>query len=300
MAEEITEKEIQKEPEQEESVEEKIELKADEDTEDASVKDKDDTEEKTTATEEQEEPILEGWTPKTEIGKKVKTGEITDFGEILENGWLVKEQEIADVLLPDVETDLLLIGQAKGKFGGGQRRVFKQTQKKTKEGNKPKFATYAVAGNRDGYVGVGYGKSKETVPAREKSFRNAKQNLIQIRRGCGSWECGCGQSHSIPFKVKGKCGSVEIELIPAPRGTGLVIEKECAKIMKLAGIEDVWSKTKGHTKTKINLINACMSALRGLVSAKIKPKDIECLGIMDGAFGKSEDTEIMETEVKDE
>ena len=85
--------------------------------------------------------------------------------------------EIVDILLPNLETDLLLIGQSKGKFGGGQRRVFRQTQKKTREGNKPKFSTIAIAGNKDGYVGIGYGKSKETVPAREKAFRSAMEYL---------------------------------------------------------------------------------------------------------------------------
>jgi len=231
--------------------------------------------------------VADTWKPKTIVGEKVKSGELTDIGEILDQGHKIMEAEIVDILLPDVETDLLLIGQAKGKFGGGQRRVFKQTQKKTKEGNKPKFATYAVAGNKDGFVGIGYGKSKETVPAREKSFRNAKLNIIKVARGCGSWECGCGNPHSIPFKVKGKCGSVEITLMPAPKGTGLIIEKECGKMMKMAGIKDVWSKTKGQTKTKINLINACRKALLQLMETKIKPKDVETLGIMDGAFNES-------------
>ena len=92
----------------------------------------------------------EGWKPKTDIGKKVKSGEIKDIGEILDKGWKMLEPEIADALLPNLDIDLLMIGQAKGKFGGGQRRVFKQTQKKTQEGNKPKFATFAVAGNSNG------------------------------------------------------------------------------------------------------------------------------------------------------
>ena len=76
--------------------------------------------------------------------------------------------------MKDIETELLLVGQSKGKFGGGQRRVFKQTQKKTREGNKPSFSTFAVVGNHNGYVGLGSGKSKETVPARDKSKRKAK------------------------------------------------------------------------------------------------------------------------------
>src|SRR3989344_376532 len=87
------------------------------------------------------------WNPKTGIGKKIKNGEINDIDEILDSGLKILEAEIVDALIPDLTTDLLLIGQSKGKFGGGQRRVFKQTQKKTQEGNKPKFAAYAIVGN---------------------------------------------------------------------------------------------------------------------------------------------------------
>ena len=93
------------------------------------------------------------WQPRTALGKKVKEGSIASIETILDQGLLIFEPEIIDVLLPGLENDLLLIGQAKGKFGGGQRRMFRQTQKKTAEGNKPKFAVCAVVGNKDGYVG---------------------------------------------------------------------------------------------------------------------------------------------------
>lgn len=235
---------------------------------------------------------MEKWVPKTEIGKKVKNGEITSIDEILDSGKKIMEPEIVDILMPDSESDLILIGQSKGKFGGGQRRVFKQTQKKTQEGNKPKFAAYSVIGNKDGLVGIGYGKAKETVPAREKAFRNAKLNVIKIRRGCGDWRCGCKTPHSIPFAVQGKCGSVIIKLIPAPKGKGLCIERECQKVLRLAGINDIWSKAMGQTGSKINLINACFEALKNLMSMKTMPEYNEALGIVEGeAKQKADKTE---------
>lgn len=225
---------------------------------------------------------VETWQPKTEIGRMVKRGEIIKLDDVLDKGLRVMEPEIIDILLPNLEMDLLLIGQSKGKFGGGQRRVFKQTQKKTNEGNKPSFATYAVVGNRNGFIGIGHGKSRETVPAREKAFRRAKLNIIKIRRGSGSWESGVGEPTSVPFKVFGKTGSVEVTLIPAPPGTGLCIEKECAKMLELAGIKDVWSKTEGKTKTKLNHVKACFEALKKLMSTKVKPEDIERYNIVEG------------------
>lgn len=238
-----------------------------------------------TAEERKGEEWLAQWTPKTSLGKKVKNKEITDIDDILDTGNKILEDEIITMLLPNLETDLLLIGQSRGKFGGGQRRIFKQTQKKTCEGNKPKFATMAIVGNRDGYIGLGYGKSKETVPAREKSIRDAKLKIIKIRRGCGSWECDCKNPHSIPFAIEGKCGSIRVKLIPAPKGTGLVIEKECAKMLSMVGIKDVWSYTQGHTKTKSNVIKACFDALRKLMATKVSQKDVEALGIVEGRSG---------------
>ncbi len=226
---------------------------------------------------------LESWKPKTDLGRKVKSGEITTIDQILDAGARIMEQEIVDALVPDLSNDLLMIGQSKGKFGGGQRRAFKQTQKKTAEGNKPSFATMAVIGNRNGYVGLGYGKSRETVLSREKAMRNAKLNIIKIRRGCGSWQCGCRTPHTIPFKTMGKCGSVTIELMPAPKGSGLRVAEECRKVLALAGINDVWSKTEGQTRTTINLVQACFDALQKLGAKKLQQENIESLGIIEGA-----------------
>ena len=76
--------------------------------------------------------LTENWKPKTEMGKKVQAGEIKNINEILDNGLTILEPEIIDSLI-QLESELLLIGQAKGKFGGGQRRVFRQTQKKEKK-----------------------------------------------------------------------------------------------------------------------------------------------------------------------
>ena len=222
------------------------------------------------------------WIPKTELGKKVQAKEIINIDEILQKGQVILEPQIVDYLM-ETETDLLLIGQAKGKFGGGQRRVFRQTQKKTREGNKPRFTTLAIIGDRNGHVGIGYGKAKETVLAREKAIRKAKLNMLSLRRGSGSWASKSEDPHSIPFEVDGKCGSVHIKLIPAPKGTGLRIEKECAKILELAGISDVWSKTQGQTKNKINLISALEKALKKLSSTKVQEKHYDALSITEGA-----------------
>lgn len=209
------------------------------------------------------------WNPRTALGRKVKDGEITDIKEVLAADVPVLEFEIIDTLLPGMEHDLLMIGQSRGKFGGGARRVFRQTQKKTREGNKPHFGTYCVIGNKNGIVGVGYGKAKETVPAREKALRRAKLSVFAIARGSGSWESTTSEPHTIPFAVEGRCGSVRIKLIPAPKGKGLVCEKEVAKILRFAGIKDIWSISFGQRRNKVNLIKATEDALRKLTTTRL-------------------------------
>lgn len=207
---------------------------------------------------QQQIQILEDWKPKTKIGMLVKTKKIKKIDEALSHKIL--EPEIIDSLL-NLNSEILNIGQAKGKFGGGKRRAWRQTQRKTSEGNVPTFSCMAVVGNSDGYVGVGYGRAKETLPARAKAVRKAKLNVFKIKRSCGSFDCTCGEGHTVPFIVEGKCGSCRVKLMPAPQGTGLVIGDECKKILKLAGIKDVYSVSNGKIRTTINLAKACIDAL---------------------------------------
>jgi small subunit ribosomal protein S5 len=204
--------------------------------------------------------IVSAWSPKTKLGEDVKNKKIKSINEILDNDKKILEPEIVDALL-HIKTDLISIGQAKGKFGGGKRRAWRQTQRKTKEGNVMTFSAMAVAGDSNGHIGIGVGKSKETLPARDKATRKAKLNVIKVTRGCSAFDCACSDLHSVPFEVTGKAGSVSVTLIPAPQGTGLVVAKELKKVLKLVGIHDVYSKTFGKQRTTFNLVQACMKAL---------------------------------------
>ena len=215
------------------------------------------------------ERALDSWQPKSDTGRKVKSGEITNIDQILDKGAKIREAQIVDKLLPGMQTNYIMIGQAHGKFGGGKRRIIRQTQKKTAEGNKPMFAAMAVVGDERNHVGVGIGRAKESIPAKEKALRQAKLNLMSVTMGCGSWKCGCGTKHSLPFEVYGKSGSVEVKLMPAPKGTGLAVDDELKKVLRAAGYKDLWSKTWGQTRKKINFIHATVNALRKASQMKV-------------------------------
>jgi len=217
------------------------------------------------------EEIILGWNPITKLGNDVKSDKVKNIDEILDNDKKILEPEIVDKLL-DVKSDLISIGQAKGKFGGGKRRAWRQTQRKTKEGNVMKFSAMAVVGNENGYVGIGEGNAKETLPARDKAVRKAKLNVIRIKRSCAAFDCMCSEPHTIPFEVTGKSGSVIVTLIPAPQGTGLVVGNELKKILRLAGIKDVYGKCSGKKQTTFNFVKACMKALEMTTSREVVSK----------------------------
>ncbi|MDY6780125.1 MAG: 30S ribosomal protein S5, partial [Halobacteria archaeon] len=102
-----------------------------------------------------------------------------------------------------------------------------------------------------------------------KAIDVAKLNLFKVSRGCGSWECGCGRPHTVALKTTGKAGSVEVELMPAPRGLGLACGETATHVLELAGIEDVWTRTSGQTRTTVNFGKATVNALLETAEARI-------------------------------
>ncbi len=207
---------------------------------------------------------LVGWIPRTKLGKAVMRGEIKDINEILDKGIKIKEPEIVDALISNLENKLVFIGGRPGKGGGIERTPIRISAKMHRSGRRFSSTAFAIVGNRDGIVGVAKGSGKESVHAIRKAIEKAKLNVIKVSRGCGSWECECGEPHSIPFKTQGKSGSVRVTLMPAPKGVGLVVDNESKKILQLAGIKDIWSRTLGDTGTRFNLIKAVFYALKNL------------------------------------
>ncbi len=228
------------------------------------------------------ERILKTWVPKTELGRKVYNGEITNIEEVFKKGYIIREPEIVDILLPDLKEEIILIGGSSGKGGGIKRIPIRSTVRMHKSGRKRSLHAMVVVGNEDGYLGIGYAKGKDARETIIKAAKKARLNITPIIRGCGSWECHCHGNHTIPFKVEGKAGSVRVKLIPGPRGLGLVASSEVKKVLSLAGIKDVWMQSFGQTRTRINHIYAVFNALKNLAKIRV-PEDVKKdLGIVEG------------------
>src|SRR5512136_270642 len=188
----------------------------------------------------------EEWVPRTRLGKLVSEGQVTTFDEAIASGLPIKEAGIIDALVPGLEDEVLDINMV---------------QRMTDSGRRVKFRTTIIVGNKDGYIGLGEGKDVQVGIAIKKGIDKAKKNLMRVNRGCGSWECGCGQMHTVPFEVTGESGSVRIVLMPAPRGLGIAAGGTAKKVMDMAGIKDVWTTTFGSTKTTLNFAKDTYNAL---------------------------------------
>ncbi len=191
------------------------------------------------------------WKPRTKLGMLVATNKITSMAEVFENGYRIQESEIVRMLLPDIRNEVVHVGIV---------------QKQTDAGELTRFNAIVAAGNENGWLGIGKGKASQMRIAIDKATNAALLNVIPIKLGCGSWECRCNQLHSVPFRVTGKGGSVKVEILPGPRGLGLVAGENIRNLLKLAGIKDAWTRTYGSTSTMSSTTKAIYKALRSTYS----------------------------------
>jgi len=137
-------------------------------------------------------------------------------------------------------------------------------QKQTRAGQRTRFKAYVIVGDHDGHIGLGVKCAKEVATAIRGAIIDAKLSIVPIRRGY--WGNKLGAPHTVPTKVTGKCGSVSVRLVPAPRGTGIVAARTPKKVLNYAGIQDVFSQTRGSTKTLGNFVKATFFALASTYS----------------------------------
>lgn len=210
---------------------------------------------------------LRQWEPKTRLGRMVMNGEILTYTQALTTGLPIREVEIIDALIPNLEEDVLAVNMI---------------QRMTDSGRRVRFNVLCVVGNEDGYVGLAICKGKEVASTIQKAITKAKMSLIPVMRGNGSWESGIGPGKSVPIKVTGRSGSTRVTLMPAPAGKGLVIGDTGRRVLNKAGITDVWSSTSGQTRTTINFAQATFNALKQLNMTRIGSQDKQRLHITHG------------------
>merc|ERR1712224_285533 len=104
-----------------------------------------------------------------------------------------------------------------------------------------------MGGDNAGHIGLGQKCAKEVATAIRGGIIDAKMRLVPVRRGY--WGNRIGLPHTVPMKVHGKCGSVHVRLIPAPRGSNVIGSPTLKKMLAFAGITDCYSCSCGHTRS---------------------------------------------------
>jgi small subunit ribosomal protein S5 len=136
-----------------------------------------------------------------------------------------------------------------------QERVIqiRRVTKVVKGGKKMSFRAVVVAGNKDGMVGLGVGKSGEVIGAIQKAVSEAKKKAVKVSR----------YKTTIPHPVKGRGGSSSVFMRPASEGTGVIAGGAARAVIELAGIEDVLSKSLG-SNSPLNVARATIAGLEEL------------------------------------
>merc|ERR1711934_1303728 len=180
------------------------------------------------------------WVPVTKLGRLVKERYITDLEHIYRYALPIKESQIIDYFLPTLKDEVVKI---------------MPVQKQTTAGQRTRFKAFVVAG----HLGLGVKCASEVAGSIQGAITAAKLSVVPIRKGY--WGNKIGAPHTIPSKVTGKCGSVSVRLVPAPRGTGVVAARAPKKLLQFAGIQDCYSSSCGHTKTLGNFVKATFQAI---------------------------------------
>lgn len=187
----------------------------------------------------------EKWVPVTKLGRLVKEGKIRSLEQIYLFSLPIKEHQIVEFFLGSALKDEVM--------------KIMPVQKQTRAGQRTRFKAFVVVGDNNGHVGLGVKCSKEVATAIRGSIILAKLSVIPVRRGY--WGNKIGKPHTVPCKVTGKCGSVTVRLVPAPRGSGIVAARVPKKVLQFAGIEDVFTSSRGSTKTLGNFVKATFDCL---------------------------------------
>ena len=159
-------------------------------------------------------------------------------------------------------------GGARGR-GGDRRRGGRRPQRREKPefdqkivslrrvtrvmagGRRFSFSAAVVIGDKKGKVGFGIGKANDTAAAVDKAVRQAKKNMLILKRT---------DNNSIPYDNTAKYKASEVMLRPVT-GKGLAAGGGVRIVLEMAGLDEIGGKLLSRSKNNINNSKATLLAL---------------------------------------
>ncbi|KIW82205.1 hypothetical protein Z517_05232 [Fonsecaea pedrosoi CBS 271.37] len=138
--------------------------------------------------------------------------------------------------------------------------IFHSVTNQTRLGKIRKMYCLSIAGNGQGLIGIGEGKSQESSAALVQSQYRAIRNMVPILRY---------ENRTIYGDLKAKVSATELELYARPPGFGLRCQQYIWEICRCAGIHDLSARV---TRSR-NPMNTVKAAVQALLSQK-HPEDI--------------------------
>ena len=133
--------------------------------------------------------------------------------------------------------------------------LIRRSTKVVAGGRRFRFNALVVVGDKNGHVGIGYGKAPEVPDAVRKAIEKAKKNIVKVNLRKGT----------IPHEITEKFKTIKIIMKPAAPGTGIIAGWSARAVLEMAGVKDILCKVYG-SRNPLNVVKAAMKALTNLMS----------------------------------
>ncbi len=134
----------------------------------------------------------------------------------------------------------------------------RRVAKVVKGGRRFSFSVLVAVGDKDGRIGIGFGKANEVSDAISKASQNAKKNMKTIY---------LTKKKTVPHEIVGEFKGSKVIIRPAAPGTGVIAGGAVRSIMDAVGITDVLAKVLG-SKNQVNVTKATINGLESLRNIK--------------------------------